>query len=129
MPPSTTRLDAPPPEAAIDPEIYAALGEIMQDEMASLVDDFLFSTDELLAQIAAAELSRDLPAMKLHAHSIKSSAAAVGALGLSELARGLEAQADIGRFEELADSSATLRREFVRASSELERLAGAQPGS
>jgi HPt (histidine-containing phosphotransfer) domain-containing protein len=116
------------PEAAIDPEVYEALAETMEDDMASLVEDFLSSTDELLRQLAAAESAGNAPAMKLQAHSIKSSAAAIGALPLSELARVLEARAASGRFEGLAHSSAAMRSEFARASRELARLSGAPRG-
>jgi HPt (histidine-containing phosphotransfer) domain-containing protein len=121
-------LDAPSAEAAIDPEVYGALAETMEDEMASLIDDFLSSTGELLAQLAAAESARDPAAMQMQAHSIKSSAAAVGALPLSELARVLEARAASGRFEGLAEVSAALRCEFARATGELEQLAGTARG-
>jgi HPt (histidine-containing phosphotransfer) domain-containing protein len=119
------RLDSPSLETAIDPAVYFALAEIMEDEMASLVDDFLSSTDQLLVQLAAAESARDPRAMKLQAHSIKSSAAAIGAMRLSELACALEARAASGRFDGLAASSAALRDEFARASGELALLATA----
>jgi HPt (histidine-containing phosphotransfer) domain-containing protein len=128
MHPSTTPLDAPSVETAIDPEVYGALAEIMEGEMISLVNDFLSSTGELLAQVAAAESVRDPLTMKLHAHSIKSSAATIGALPLSELARALEARAASGQFEGLAHSSAAMHSEFARARTELERLAAAARG-
>lgn len=126
---STTPFDAPPAESAIDPEVYGALAEVMADEMASLVDDFFASTNELLTQLAAAESARNLLATQLLAHSIKSSAASIGAMPLSELARALEAQAALGQFEGLSSLSAAMRREFARAHGELQCLVGAERAS
>jgi signal transduction histidine kinase/CheY-like chemotaxis protein/HPt (histidine-containing phosphotransfer) domain-containing protein len=107
---------------AIDAAIYRALAETMEGDMDGLVAAFISSTMELLAKLTAAESGRDLRSLQLGAHSIKSSAAVVGALRLSELARALEASAASGPFDRLVHSTAALIREFSRVSDELERL-------
>jgi HPt (histidine-containing phosphotransfer) domain-containing protein len=138
MHPSTTPCTEPRVYAAIDPEIYRSLAEIMEDGMIDLVADFIATTRDLLTALAAAESNRDLPTMKLHAHSIKSSAAVVGAMLLSELARGIEATAATDGLDARAPSgaarvpssaawvpsSAAIHDEFARVSHELGRLAG-----
>jgi HPt (histidine-containing phosphotransfer) domain-containing protein len=94
----------------------------MEGDMDGLVAAFISSTMELLAKLTAAESGRDLRSLQLGAHSIKSSAAVVGALRLSELARALEASAASGPFDRLVHSTTALIREFSRVSDELERL-------
>jgi len=107
-------------DAPIDPAIYHALADTMDGEMAELVAAFIASTEDLLSQLAAAESDRDLATLKIHAHSIKSSSAVVGARRLSELARALEAAAVAASFDASVHCSAPLRREFVRVSGALQ---------
>jgi HPt (histidine-containing phosphotransfer) domain-containing protein len=124
MGPSTILQNNTSPEPAIDPEIYGSLAETMEGEMAELVTDFIAATQDLLVNLAAAESGRDLKQLKLNAHSIKSSAAVIGATPLSELARALEASAAAGPFVPQVHSTAAIVREFARVRDALERLAG-----
>jgi HPt (histidine-containing phosphotransfer) domain-containing protein len=124
MHPSKTPCNEPRVDAAIDPGIYGSLAETMDGEMTELVADFIASTSDLLTALAAAEANGDLPNVKLHTHSIKSSAAVVGAVRLSELARALEATAGSGPFDGVVHSSAAIHDEFTRVTHELGRLAG-----
>jgi len=116
-----------PDESAVDAEIYGSLAATMEDEMAGLVADFTSSTSDSVARLAAAESERDLLKLKLNAHSIKSSAAVVGAMRLSELAGRLEASAASGPFDPPVHSTAAIVSEFARVSYALGRLGGAVP--
>jgi HPt (histidine-containing phosphotransfer) domain-containing protein len=64
--------------------------------MASLLTEFGAQLPVLTGAITQAAASGDAEALRRHAHSLKSSAASVGALSLSECAARLEAAARDG---------------------------------
>jgi signal transduction histidine kinase/ActR/RegA family two-component response regulator/HPt (histidine-containing phosphotransfer) domain-containing protein len=121
--PAPTAPEEPSREPAIDPAVYRSLADTMEGDMDGLVVAFMSSTTELLAKLVAAESSHDLLGLQLGAHSMKSSAAVVGAMRLSELARALEASAASGPFDRGLHSTDASIREFARVSDELVRLA------
>lgn len=121
MSPPMTRPHDPLPDAAIEPLIYAALLEAMGDEMASLIADFVKTTGDLIDGIAAAEAAGDRERIKLNAHSIKSSAAVMGAMPLSAMAEDAESRAGASQTP-VPECSATLRAAFSRAAAELAAL-------
>jgi signal transduction histidine kinase/FixJ family two-component response regulator/HPt (histidine-containing phosphotransfer) domain-containing protein len=113
----------PVPDAAIDAEVFAALEETMGTDTASLIDAFIASSRQLVDDIARAAVARDGAAVKRHAHSLKSSAAAVGALGLSRIAAELEAEAAAGQQVGHEALAARLRMEWNRVEESLIRPA------
>jgi signal transduction histidine kinase/FixJ family two-component response regulator len=109
-------------EPAIRVGVYRGLEEIMAEEFSSLIAGFLTSTDELLTEIAAAALAADAARVKIAAHSVKSSAAVVGAMRLSTMAAQLESGAVAGQLDGLGRSGGVMRAEFSRVVVELARL-------
>ena len=131
--PTTTRQANPAPEdgvadreaSAIDPAVFRRLAETMEDELPMLVEDFIAETARMLAALADPLEARDAVIVTRHAHTLKSSAAMVGALSLSALARGLEAQSVNATFSGLGAARAAIEDEFARVRDELERFVGA----
>jgi HPt (histidine-containing phosphotransfer) domain-containing protein len=118
--------EAPRLEGAIDADAYRRLADIMEEELPTIVAEFIESTERLLSEIALAEADRDAMQIKKRAHNIKSSSAALGALQLSAIAREVERIAGNGCLAFPSTVGETLRAEFNRVRSELRRLAGAQ---
>jgi signal transduction histidine kinase/DNA-binding response OmpR family regulator len=108
---------------AIDAEAYQRLEQTMDDDLPALIEDFMSSTTDLLAEIARAEAGQDPAALRRHAHTLKSSAAAVGAMHLSALALALEARASSDQPGNIEPVSAALNQEFARVRAELEQRA------
>jgi CheY-like chemotaxis protein len=106
---------------AIDAEAYRRLEQTMEDDLPALIEDFMSSTTHLLAEIARAEAAQDPASLRRHAHTLKSSAAAVGAMHLSALARALEERAACDQPGDIEPVSATLNQEFARVRAELEQ--------
>jgi HPt (histidine-containing phosphotransfer) domain-containing protein len=67
----------------------------------------------------------DVKIVTRHAHTLKSSAAMVGALGLSAQARQLESEGKAGNLGRLDASLAEMRAEFERVRKQLPRRDGA----
>ncbi|MBL8385476.1 MAG: PAS-domain containing protein [Burkholderiales bacterium] len=99
--------------AAIDRAVFAQLAETMADELPALVADFIETTAAMLDALAAADPVADLATATRQAHTLKSSAAMVGAMRLSALARALEANGKRGDLGGLAGAVAGLREEFA----------------
>ena len=79
---------------AIDPAAFAHLREITGYDLVfldELIDTYLEDGETQLEAMAAAGSADDAEAMIRPAHSLKSSSANVGATGLTELCRALEA--------------------------------------
>ena len=110
---------------AIDPAVFRRLKETMEDELPTLVEDFIAETATMLADLADPVVARDAVIVTRHAHTLKSSAAMVGAQSLSALARTLEAQSAKAAFAGLGAARAAMEDEFARVRDELERFAGA----
>lgn len=111
-------------EKVLDPEVLQSLRELSgEDEpslFAELVQIFLDDTPTRMGDLEQAFQSADSDALHQAAHALKSSAANLGALGLSELFRELELigrQSDISRAESLIQD---VRSEYARVQSALE---------
>jgi HPt (histidine-containing phosphotransfer) domain-containing protein len=109
-------------EPAINAGVYHGLEDLMADEFSSLIAGFLASTDELLTEIAAAALAADGARIKIAAHSVKSSAAVVGAMRLSTMAADVESSVVAGQLDGLGGGAGVMRAEFSRVALELARL-------
>ena len=80
--------------AGFDASIYDELAEaIGEEDTAMLLDTFLADTPERIATMRASAKQGTNETVKREAHAIKSSAASLGFLHLSELARDLERDA------------------------------------
>ena len=86
----------------------------MGEDLATLVEDFIGSTEGMLAALADGPQREDIKLVTRHAHTLKSSAAMVGAMQLSAQARELEAEGKAGDLSRLDQALAGLRAEFDR---------------
>jgi PAS domain S-box-containing protein len=111
---------APVVDPAIDSDVYSQLVETMGEDIATLVEDFVGSTGEMLTALGRSPDRDDVKLVTRHAHTLKSSAAMVGAMKLSAQARQLEAQGKAGDLSGLAQALADLRLEFDRVRAALE---------
>ena len=79
-----------------------------------LIRLFVGESTKLVAEIERAAANADVQAIFRPAHSLKSSAASVGAMAFSATARELEALARSANAEALVGHPVRLRREFAR---------------
>jgi signal transduction histidine kinase/CheY-like chemotaxis protein/HPt (histidine-containing phosphotransfer) domain-containing protein len=93
-----TTVDQPQARPVLDAKVLRDLKEIMEDDYLSLLQTYLSSAPELIAQVQEAIVRSDVAAMVIPLHSLKSSSANVGAMHLSELAREAEKKARLGDF-------------------------------
>jgi len=108
---------------AIDALVYAQLAETMGEELSTLVDDFVSSTEGMLGALADGPQRQDVKLVTRHAHTLKSSAAMVGAMALSAQARQLEAEGKAGDLSRLDQALDHLRVEFERVRCALDAAA------
>jgi len=85
---SLPQLETPPP---LDPTTLDMLTGGSASEARAVLDDFLASTTQDLAELVSARANGDLPALTRQAHKIKGAARIVGAIELAETAGQLEA--------------------------------------
>ena len=108
-------------DGTLDPAALGYLLEITGGDEAfldDLVQTFLGDADDQLAALRAAAAEGSVDALVRPSHSLKSSAANVGATRLSELSRALEADARAGAVE-----APSLRVEAIAAEATAVRLA------
>jgi hypothetical protein len=104
-------MNAPP---MFDETAFLSLSaELGADGAAEILETFLSDTSRRLEVIASTRT--DCSVVKRQAHSIKSSAATLGFLELSEIARELELRAESASPEQLHQAAETLRGAFDKA--------------
>ena len=118
-----TSLTPQAPAAAIDAAQLAQLADTMGDEMAILVEDFVNCTGTMFHQLSDPQVRADARVVTRHAHTLKSSAAMIGAMRLSAQARELEAACKRGELAGLDAALAQMQAEFVRVCAELDKAA------
>lgn len=110
--------------SSLDMSVVETLKELGGDDdpelFGELVDAFLADTPGRLDAIDAALVTGDADGVAKAAHPLKSSAANMGAVGLSELCRRMEAAAREGDLSGLAPLAASARVEFDAASRALQ---------
>lgn len=87
------------------------LKEVIGDDLKEILLSFAEITPDTLAQMEHAIQNQDAEALRLHAHSLKGSAANVGAQSLSELCFKLEEQGKAGVTEGLEAEVAAVHQE------------------
>jgi CheY-like chemotaxis protein/HPt (histidine-containing phosphotransfer) domain-containing protein len=114
-------------EATIDHARLDALHSALGDDFSAVIGVFLDSAAEILAALRDARTHGDCEVLYRNAHTLKSSAANVGAMNLSALARRMEMQAKAGNAEICGTDP--LEREYERVKALLlQAAAGAQEG-
>jgi signal transduction histidine kinase/CheY-like chemotaxis protein/HPt (histidine-containing phosphotransfer) domain-containing protein len=118
---------APPPATAaaprssviqtpvLDTTVLDELLEVVGMETARIIGLFLEDAPTLIASLEAAAAASDLAALRMPAHTLKSSAANVGAMNLSAAAQRIELGSRNGKLERPAVAVALVIAEFARA--------------
>ncbi|MGB5468008.1 MAG: ATP-binding protein [Sedimenticolaceae bacterium] len=101
--------------SVLDELVLAELREIMGEDYLRLLQTYLDSAPQLIADAHSAVASKDQKALLLSVHSLKSSSANVGANQLSQLARDTERLARDGDLEEAQHSLAAVDAAFRSA--------------
>lgn len=86
--------------SVLDENVLRELKDIMDDDYISLLETYLGNAPKLVHEVQAALAQRNVAAMVIPVHSLKSSSANVGAIQLSELARQTERLAREGKLGE-----------------------------
>lgn len=107
----------------LDPEVVRDLLDVMGDEFTDLVHVYLEDTPKALAALDLAAAHGNVEGLIAPSHSLKSTSANLGALGLSELAKRLEHGARSGTLNNDAPALvAEINRTFQIVSTELNAL-------
>jgi HPt (histidine-containing phosphotransfer) domain-containing protein len=112
-------------DGVIDHSVLNDIRDLMEDDFLDLVQRFILDAEDLLLQITRGLAEGDMALVYRAAHTLKSSAASLGAMTLSERAKHLEA---LGRAETSAGADAELadaKAQFILVKEALEQaLAG-----
>jgi len=101
-------------------EMIRSISDGSDDLLQQVVALFIESTPPLLQDIEAGLSNNEMDRLRVAAHTLKSSAANLGASDLCEMARRLEAAARAGSLSAELPSSAAVRDEFDAACRALE---------
>jgi len=91
-----------------------------EESVREVVSDFLEDTPQEIAALEAALASGEMVGAEKHVHSIKGTAACIGAEALQAVALGIERAARGGNPNALSESLPDLKREFARLKKALE---------
>ena len=111
---------AVPPVSAVDRAVFAQLAETMGEDMSALIGDFVTSTGRMFDALGDGSFRDESNTITRHVHTLKSSAAMIGAARLSVLARDLEAECKRGNWGALDAALGEMRAEFARVMVELD---------
>lgn len=107
------------PATCLDMNVITSLRELGGDDdpdlLTDLVSAFLSDSPTRMAKIEAASASGDSEGLLAAAHGLKSSAANMGALRLSELCRQLEKAGQTGQMESTQTLVEELKHEYSLA--------------
>jgi HPt (histidine-containing phosphotransfer) domain-containing protein len=105
----------------LDAKMLQSLREI--DALAEVIDLYLENFPQMLQSVSAAVSSEDAVALRSAAHSMKSTSGTLGASGMFELCKQLEAMGRAGTTAEAPALVSQIVGEFerVRAALEIER--------
>jgi HPt (histidine-containing phosphotransfer) domain-containing protein len=109
----------------IDRETYDRLLDVTGGDLQfldELVETYLSDADEQLDAMRSAAAIDDAAALLRPAHTLKSSSANVGALGLADQCRSLEADARAGAVPDMASRVAACASAFEAVRTELLEL-------
>ncbi|MDH5191035.1 MAG: Hpt domain-containing protein [Gammaproteobacteria bacterium] len=108
----------------IDLEIYNSLGEVMEDELPSLVMDFISDADGKIKLLKQHVKHDDAENIFSVSHSLKSSSANLGAVKMSKICETIEADSRKGSTERAPELIENLTEAFHHSSEELKQLIG-----
>lgn len=124
-------MSAPEPTLPVDPDVLQMLADLQEpgepDLLRELVTLFLRDTPERLAALEDALAVDDLPTAARAAHSLKGSAANLGAADLQALASTAETHARAGDRQATEADLVQLGAEFGRVRVQLEDVLSTRP--
>jgi signal transduction histidine kinase/CheY-like chemotaxis protein/HPt (histidine-containing phosphotransfer) domain-containing protein len=106
----------------LDAVIISDLLDTMGGEFGDLVRVYLEDAPQRLRELETAAETGDAAAQIAPSHTLKSSSANIGALALSDLARGIEHAARGGMATTPAEIADGIRQEYERVAAELSKL-------
>lgn len=108
-----------PVSASIDDEVLEKIRALERNGtprlVARLVEFFLKETPLQIERMKKAHTSADAGALRMAAHTLKSSSANIGAMTLHELCKALELRARHQQIDDALDRIARIEREFLTA--------------
>jgi CheY-like chemotaxis protein len=108
---------------AIDPDQFESFRQAMGDDfIGEVIEVFNEDVPKLLLDMQQALTANDAELFRRSAHSLKSNSAQIGALKLSELAKGLEMLGKEGRLAEGSDTVALAEAEYNLVKQALQEL-------
>ena len=113
-----------PSEHVLDTEIIRDLVEVMGDEFTDLVRVYLEDTPKAISALEQAATRGSVEGLIAPSHSLKSTSANLGAMGLADLAKRIEHGARAGTLTatEAPMLVSEVKRSFVRVTNELNAL-------
>jgi HPt (histidine-containing phosphotransfer) domain-containing protein len=130
--PQEVELDELRSSAPIDPDVIEGLRELGGDDepelLAELIEIFLRDAPQRIGEIERGLRTSDIALLERASHTLKSSSANIGALGLSELCRRIERSAREGSLrglDTLVEVSSEVYGRVDGALREISRDAGA----
>ena len=113
-------------QLTLDDKVIERIRQDMGDEAGTVIESYVESIDEFLDDIR--KRRRRTPSADLHrwAHSIKSSAASIGAMRLSHLAAQLEHCYREHRRIDLARQLQVMQREYRRVNDCLQKISASR---
>jgi len=110
---------------AIDQSVLANLRELQEEGEPDIIEEvgglFLKHAPEKIAAIERAAAEKNAKALQVSAHSLKSSSAYVGAMGLSAMSKDLEMMGRSGSLEGVKGKIKALTAEYARVKTALEK--------
>ena len=107
-------------DAVLDDAIIKELREVMEEDFPSLVRTYMSNSPKLLGLLENAVDQRDMLAIALHSHSLKSSSANLGAMQVSGIARRIELAARDDRLQDVLVNYKLLAAAYAAAKNALD---------
>ncbi len=109
-------------KSVLDRQVLDDLIDIMGDEYVDLIEVYLEDTPNCIGQLVDAADADDIDGLIAPAHSLKSTSANLGAIGLSELAKSVEHGAREGTISDVAQKLREIQSEFDQVAAELQDI-------
>lgn len=109
-------------KSVLDRQVLDDLIDIMGDEYVDLIEVYLEDTPNCIGLMNEAAGDDDIDGLIAPAHSLKSTSANLGAMGLSEMAKAIEFGAREGNLSDVAQKIAAIESEFEQVASELQQI-------
>jgi CheY-like chemotaxis protein/HPt (histidine-containing phosphotransfer) domain-containing protein len=110
-------VQAPAQAVVLDASRLAEIRSLMTDDdsefLQNIIEQFISDTGDLIQEMKAALRANDAPALKVAAHTLKSSSASLGATDLSALCKEVQALAADGSVEPAESIVVQIESEFA----------------